>query len=174
MPQPLDPKHDQFLRLYAEQEQALHGYVRSMLPGRHEASEVMQEVIVTLWQKFEGAEDFRKWAFGVARIKVLHHLQRRQRDRHVFGDELVQQLASRQPELEDRHTTQRDALEHCLEKLPAGQHELVITAYTKGTRMDDLAARRGETAMALYKKLHRIRQALLECVRRTLAQEEPI
>ena len=61
-----------------------------------------------------------------------------------------------------------------MEKLPAGQHELVITAYTKGTRMDDLAARRGETAMALYKKLHRIRQALLECVRRTLAQEEPI
>jgi hypothetical protein len=40
--------------------------------------------------------------------------------------------------------------------------------------MDDLAAQRGETAMAIYKKLHRIRQALLECVRRTLAQEEPI
>ena len=73
-----------------------------------------------------------------------------------------------------RHTTQRDALEHCLEKLPQPQRELVLTAYTKGTRMDDLASRRGETAMAIYKKLHRIRQALLECVRRTLAQEEPI
>ena len=44
MPQPLDPQHDQFLRLFAEQEQALHGYVRSMLPDWHEASEVMQEV----------------------------------------------------------------------------------------------------------------------------------
>ena len=172
MPQPLDPQHDQFLRLYAEQEQALHGYVRSMLPDRHEASEVMQEVIVTLWQKFEGADDFRKWSFGVARMKVLHHLQRRMRDRHVFSEELVQQLADRQSELESRHTTQREALEHCLEKLPQGQRELVITAYTKGTRMDDLAAQRGETAMALYKKLHRIRQTLLECVRRTLTQEE--
>ena len=172
MPQPLDPQHDQFLRLYAEQEQALHGYVRSMLPDRHEASEVMQEVIVTLWQKFEGADDFRKWSFGVARMKVLHHLQRRMRDRHVFSEELVQQLADRQAELESRHTTQREALEHCLEKLPQGQRELVITAYTKDTRMDDLAAQRGETAMALYKKLHRIRQALLECVRRTLTQEE--
>ena len=173
MPQPLDPSHDQFLRHYAEQEQALHGYVRSMLPDRHEASEVMQEVIVTLWQKFEGADDFRKWSFGVARMKVLHHLQRRKRDRHVFSEELVQQLADRQAELEVRHTTQREALERCLEKLPQGQRELAITAYTKGTRMDDLAAQRGETAMALYKKLHRIRQALLECVRRTLTQEEP-
>ncbi len=172
MPQPLDPQHDQFLRLYAEQEQALHGYVRSMLPDRHEASEVMQEVIVTLWQKFEGADDFRKWAFGVARMKVLHHLQRRKRDRHVFGEELVQKLADRQAVLEERHTTQSEALEHCLEKLPQEQRELVLTAYTKGTRMDDLATRRGETAMALYKKLHRIRQALLECVRRTLTLEE--
>lgn len=172
MPPPPDLQHDQFLRLYAEQEQALHGYVRSMLPDRHESSEVMQEVIVTLWQKFEGAEDFRKWAFGVTRMKVLHHLQRRKRDRLVFGDDLAQQLADRQEELESRHTTQREALEHCLEKLPQGQRELVITAYTKGTRMDDLAAQRGETAMAIYKKLHRIRQALLECVRRTLTQEE--
>lgn len=169
---PLDPQHDQFLRLYAEQEQALHGYVRSMLPDRHEASEVMQEVIVTLWQKFEGADNFRKWAFGVARMKVLHHLQRRKRDRHVFGEELVLQLANRQTELEECHTTQSEALEHCLEKLTQEQRELVLTAYTKGTRMDDLATRRGETATALYKKLHRIRQALLECVRRTLTLEK--
>ena len=74
--------------------------------------------------------------------------------------------------MEVRHTKQREALEHCLEKLPQGQRELVIKAYTKGTRMDDLAVQRGETAMALYKKLHRIRQALLECVRRTLTQED--
>jgi len=174
MPQPLDPQQDQFLRLYAEQEQSLHGYVRSMLPDRHAASEVMQEVIVTLWQKFEGADDFRKWAFGVARMKVLHYLQRRKRDRHVFSEELVQQLAERQAELGPRHTTHREALEHCLEKLHHDQRVLVLTAYTKGTRMDDLAAQRGETAMALYKKLHRLRQGLLECVRRTLALEEPV
>lgn len=172
MPQPLDPQHTQFLRLYAEQEQALHGYVRSMLPDRHETSEVMQEVIVTLWEKYEGAVDFKRWAFGVARIKVLHHLQRRQRDRHVFGEELVMQLADRQALLEERHSTQREALEHCLQKLPEPQRELVLRAYTKDTRIESLAAQRGETAMALYKKLHRIRQALLECVRKTLSQEE--
>jgi RNA polymerase sigma-70 factor (ECF subfamily) len=46
------PPHDQFLRLYAECEVALHTFVRSMLPTREEALEVMQEVIVILWQKF--------------------------------------------------------------------------------------------------------------------------
>jgi len=40
----LIPSTTSFSAFYAEQEQALHGYVRSMLPDRHEASEVMQEV----------------------------------------------------------------------------------------------------------------------------------
>jgi hypothetical protein len=42
----------------------------------------------------------------------------------------------------------------------------------KGTRIDEFAAQRGQTAMSLYKFLHRIRQALLECVRRTIVREE--
>lgn len=39
MLQPLDnPQHDQFLRLYAENELALHSFVRSLLPTRQEAA----------------------------------------------------------------------------------------------------------------------------------------
>lgn len=171
---PDHPSHHQFFRLYAEHEVALHTFVRSMLPTRQEASEVMQEVMVILWQKFSQVEDFRPWAFGVARLVALRHLDRRKRDRHVFDSELVNQLADESAAMSERHSDQREALESCLQKLPATQRELVIMAYTKGTRMDELAIRRGQTPMALYKLLHRIRQALLECVRRTLAQEEQI
>jgi RNA polymerase sigma-70 factor (ECF subfamily) len=171
---PEHPPHNQFLRLYAEHEVALHTFVRSMLPTREEASEVMQEVIVILWQKFSQVDDFRPWAFGVARLATLRHLERRKRDRHVFDSELVSQLADESAAMSERHSDQREALESCLQKLPATQRELVLTAYTKGTRMDDLATRRGQTPMSLYKLLHRIRQALLECVRRTLAKEETI
>ena len=171
-PPPERPQHDQFLRLYAEHEPALHTFVRSMLPNREEASEVLQDVIVVLWQKFESAQDFKKWAFGVARLEVLKFLQTRKRDRHIFDDELVNRLADRAVLLEQRHLSEREALEGCLQKLPAAQRELVLTAYTKGTRMDDLATRRGQTPMSLYKLLHRIRQALQECVRKMIAQEE--
>ena len=173
MSQPPDqPQHDQFLRLYAEHEVALHTFVRSLLPTRQEASEVMQEVIVALWQGFNSAEEFRPWAFGVARNQVRMHLRRRMRDRHVFDDELVNRLADMALAHGAQHLTEREALEGCLQKLPAAQKELVLTAYTKGIRMDDLAQRRGQTPMSLYKLLHRIRQALLACVERTLAQEE--
>jgi RNA polymerase sigma-70 factor (ECF subfamily) len=167
-----DPhQHDQFLRLYAEHEAALHTFVRSMLPNREEAAAVLQDVIVVLWQKFESAQDFKRWAYGVARMEVLKFIQTRKRDRLVFDNELVNRLADRAVLLEQRHLTERDALEGCLQKLPEAQRELVLTAYAKGTRMDDLAAQRGQTPMAFYKLLHRLRKALQDCVQQTLAQE---
>ena len=165
-------RHAQFLRHYAESEVALHTFVRSLVPTRQMASEVMQDVILVLWEKFDAAADFQGWAFGVAKNVALRHLRRQSRDRHVFDDDLVNQLADDAISLVPVHDGHREALERCLDKLPAAQRELVLTAYTKGTRMDDLATRRGQTPMALYKLLHRIRQALLECVERTLAKEE--
>ena len=170
-----DQHHDQFLRLFAAHEPALRTFVRSLLPSLADVSEVMQEVAVVLWQKFaefDATRDFRKWAFGVARYQALAYLRDRARDRHVFDDELVGRLADEAVAAGPRHEAQREALETCLQKLPAHQRELVLSAYTEGTRMDELAAQRERTAMSLYKLLHRLRQLLLECVRRTVAREE--
>ena len=170
---PSDPAFNEtFLRLYAQHEGALHAFVRALLPSRQEAAEVMQEVIVALWQGFESAREFRPWAFGVARNVVRMHLRRRQRDRHVFDDELVARLADLAEERGEEQRAEQAALEGCLQKLPLVQRELVLRAYTRGARMDELAGRRGQTPMALYKLLQRIRQALLECIERTVAREE--
>jgi len=169
-----DQQHEQFLRLLAEHEPALRTFVRALVPARGDAAEVMQSVAVVLWQKFaafDATRDFRKWAFGVARYAALAHLRDRARDRLVFNDELVDKLAGEAAAADQRHEAQREALEACLQKLPEAQRALVLGAYAPGTRIDALAAQRGQTAMALYKLLQRIRQALLECVGRTIARE---
>jgi RNA polymerase sigma-70 factor (ECF subfamily) len=130
---------------------------------------------VVLWQKFAefaASRDFRKWAFGVARYQALAYLRDRARDRLVFNDDLVNRLADEAATAAQRHEAQREALETCVQKLPETRRALVLGAYAKGTRIDELAAQRGQTAMSLYKLLQRIRQALLECVRRTIVREE--
>jgi RNA polymerase sigma-70 factor (ECF subfamily) len=175
MPDLNDQRHAQFLRLFAVHEPAIRTFVRALAPSLADTAEILQETAVTLWEKFgeyDASRDFRSWAFGIARYKTLGFLRDRQRDRHVFDDELLSQLADDTAAMEQRHSRQRDALDHCLQKLPPPQRELALAAYTKGTRMDELAARRGQTAMALYKLLQRIRQTLMECVRRTLARED--
>lgn len=175
MPNLDDQRHDQFLRLFAEHEAALHTLLRAMLPSREDANEALQETIIVLWQKFgefDPARDFRAWASGIARNKALAVLRDRKRDRHVFDEELANRLADRAALHAQSARPRREALEGCLQKLPVARRELVLSAYTKGTRMDDLATRRGQTPMSLYKLLHRIRMALLDCVERTLAMEE--
>jgi RNA polymerase sigma-70 factor, ECF subfamily len=175
MPAPDDSHHHQFLRLFAENEAAVRVYIRAMLPSRADAAEVMQEVAVVLWQKFgefDGARDFRKWAFGVARLEVLAFRRDRARDRHVFDDALLAQLADEAAAASGRHDAQREALETCLQKLTTQQRELVLRAYAPHTNIGALADERGQTPMSLYKVLHRIRQALLDCVRREILNHE--
>lgn len=167
-------RHDRFLQLYVAHEEALRGFVRSLVPTREDAREVMQETAAVLWRKFgdlSAPEEFRRWAFGVARFEALALVRDRARDRHVFGDELLDLLAREAEENADALAAERVALERCVQKLGPAQRTLVRAAYAPGARIDELAARSGRTAMSLYKTLHRIRLALAECARRQLAQE---
>jgi RNA polymerase sigma-70 factor (ECF subfamily) len=161
-------RHDLFLRLYVEHEESLRGFVRSLVPSLEDSREVMQDVAAVLWRKFEditSMDDFRRWAFGVARFVAMEFLRTRRRDRHVFGDEALRLLAVASEESEDAFEAERRALNDCLRKLPEDQRKLVEEAYQPGVRMDELAARAGRSAMALYKSLHRIRIALMNCMR---------
>ncbi len=167
-------RHDRFLRLYVEHEEALRGFVRSLVPTLEDAREVMQQTAAVLWRKFDDSADFRPWAFGVAKFEALAFLRDRARDRHVFGDEVLALLEAEAMEVAQSSEQEERALEQCLQKLSAAQRELVETAYAPGARMDELARSAGRTPMALYKSLHRIRMILADCVQLTLNQKEEL
>jgi len=169
--------HNQFLRLYVNNEEALRGYVRSLVPTMEDAREVMQETAAVLWQKFsslDSPENFRRWAFGVARFEALTFRRDKARDRHVFSEELMALLEREAEESMSTVETESNALQSCLEKLPRAQRELVEIIYTKGERIDRLALDMGKTPMSVYKTLHRIRMMLADCIRKTLAKQEGI
>lgn len=157
-----------------EHEEALRLFIRSLLFNQEETREVMQEVAVVLWRKFDDSLDslsFRRWAFGVARMEVLSFRRDRARDRHSFGNAVVELLEQTVQEDSTTLEAERTALEVCLNKLPAEQCKLVQSAYEPGVRIDEYAQEHGWTAMALYKKLHRIRLQLMECTQQELASE---
>ncbi len=166
--------HDRFLRLFMEHEDSLRVYLRSLLFSKEEMREVMQEVAVVLWKKFDEEMDslsFRKWAFGVARMEVLAFRRDRARDRLCFGEEVFDLLTTSNMEEAERLAAERQALDTCLEKLPDQDRKLLEAAYTPEVRVDVLAERLGRTAMSLYKKIHRIRLILVDCTRQELARE---
>lgn len=167
-------RHAVFLRLFTGSEGSLRVFVRSLLPTAQDAAEVMQEVALVLWERFEHfdqSRSFRAWAFGIARYQALMFLRRARSDRHVFDDALAERIADAAQEFSGRHDLQREALEACLRRLKPPQRDLVLEAYAQGARIDHVAERRGQTAMALYKTLHRIRILLLACIRGELRKE---
>ncbi len=168
-------KHKEFIRLLAEHDAAIRGFLRAILPSVSDADEAFQLTMITLWEKFdeyESSRDFKPWAFGIARFKALSQIRDRQRERLVFGDELVNRLAEDVELAGTRYLSQQEALDSCLRKLSAPLRETVLQAYTKGVRTDQLAQSLGQTPMALYKKLHRIRKTLLECVNQSISADQ--
>lgn len=167
-------EYDQFLRLYTEHEPVLRAFVRRLVPKRADAADVMQEVAIVLWRKFDQldhTENFCKWAFGVARYETLAWLRDRARDRHVFSEDLLNTFADEAIKAESYLSAQREALESCLGKMTDTDRHLVLAAYSEGARIRDIAKRSQRSIVAFYQWLHRMRVRLMDCTRRVLATE---
>jgi len=167
-------RHEQFLRHYSAHEPAIRAFVRRLVPLRTDVPDVMQEVALVLWKKFENLpdpDDFRRWAFGVAKFEALAWLRDKRRDRLVLAEDVLEQIAQDATALEPVMDSQRVVLEACLEKLPADQRALLLAAYEPGARIQDIAERSRRTVGGFYQWLHRMRLQLLDCVRRGMALE---
>jgi RNA polymerase sigma-70 factor (ECF subfamily) len=172
-PAPPDPNED-FLRLWTHHEPELRSFVHACLPRAAEVDEVMQEVSLAAWRKFPTLTDHRQfpsWACLIARYEILMARRRHARDRLVLDEDIIAKLAKEGAEEMSVRHQQLDALDGCIAKLPRERRELALGAYRPGTSMKELAAQLGRTEGSLYQLLARIRQELLRCVERTLAQE---
>ncbi len=171
-----DPKnnYEQFVALFTANEQALRSFVRSLVPSWHDADEIMQEVALVAWQKFDQFEvgtSFLKWTCVIARFKVLGYRRKFARERLAFKETLIQVMADEATRDSERRKLEYEALEGCLRKLPEKQRRWVTLAYTPGMSSKELAAELGLKPEAFYMRLNRIRRMLLDCINKTLKQE---
>lgn len=163
-----------FAQEFACHEAAIRAFVRRLVPSRNDADDIFQEVAMTLWEKFEEFHEdgnFRAWAFGISRYKVLSWLRDRGRRRLVLNSDVVEMIAEESLEEDWQLEQQRLAFRVCFEKLPSDQRDLVAEAYRAETKMQDVAAASGRSTSGFYQWLYRVRQMLLECVQRQIANE---
>lgn len=168
-------RHRAFLRQFTANEAAIRAFVRRLVPARADADDIMQEVSVVLWEKFESFRadgDFRAWAFGVARFEVLGWLRDKGRDRLVLSEKAVEKFGEEAVSTEPRLARQREALERCIVEVAPAQRDLLLRAYEPGARIAHLARESGRSEPGFYQWLYRMRKLLLECIRRRLAKEE--
>ena len=174
MPDSRHHRNEQFLRAFTTHQPAVRAFVRRLVPSRVDADDVLQDVAVVLWEKFDefrDGGDFKAWACGIARFKVLSWLRDKGRDRLVLSADVVELIADDSLRDESRLDRQRIALESCLERIPPTERALLAQAYQADAIIQSVAAASGRSVGGFYQWLYRMRQLLLECVQRELSQE---
>jgi RNA polymerase sigma-70 factor (ECF subfamily) len=172
-----EPQYEAFVRQFVACERRLRSFLRTLLPAWPDIDDVLQSTCVVAWRKFAQFEDgtsFPNWIFAIARFEALKHRRTQARSPLVFSDELLEMLAEEGAAEADRLEMERNALEHCLERLAPAQRELLEKSYQPGVRFHEIAAQAGQSATAFYKVIQRLRAALLECVQKRLAAEGSI
>ena len=167
-----DPSYEAFLTRFTRSQGDIQAYIYSLVHDMHAADDVFQTTSLELWRKYasfhEGME-FKAWALGVARNKVLHYWRSKRRDRHVFSEEVFAYLADMAVEVIEEADDRHEALLACLEGLPERQRQLISLFYGEKWPVGAIATHWNRSVHAVYKSLKMLRKALLACVEGRLA-----
>jgi len=168
-----DEGNREFLSRLLPNQKSIRNFIYSLHPHAEDLDDIMQDTVMSLWEKFDTFEldrEFLPWANRLAYFEVLRFRKKRSRDRLVFSDEMVEQLWEDAPSPNDTEAV-RLALDACLCKLDGRAREVVEARYARGASIATLAKMRSESVHQLYRILEKVRLALVSCVQRRLASE---
>jgi RNA polymerase sigma-70 factor (ECF subfamily) len=158
---------EQFAMLWVKAQPTLAAFIRSLLHDFHQTEDVLQRVAVTLVRKFDqydASRPFAAWAIGVAKFEVLYYRRERATDRHVFNDEIVDQIALGYQRFAAEADPFREALERCLQQLDGRSKTAVELRYANGLKSPAVAREMGLSPGAVRMLLCRVRQSLRDCI----------
>ena len=163
---------EQFVGLFVRHERAVFQFIFSLLPNEADAQDVMQNVAIALWRKFDeydASKPFLPWACRFAHYEVLSHRRQQNRQATLLDQDVLEQVADTYLNARAAVNQPYEALQHCLEKLPDHDRELIHEHYAGRFTIRELAERRKASVHTLYKAFQRIRRWLFDCVRQTAA-----
>jgi RNA polymerase sigma-70 factor, ECF subfamily len=166
--EPSNSPDARLVRLILENRQRLFAYIYSRVPSKADTEDLIQETFLTACAKFDEFEpgtDFFAWVRQIAYYKIKHFQRTFARSRVIFDGRLLENIEETtdalMPELEEYTRS----LTTCMEKLKPRDRKMIEQRYAEGGGVDAAARISGRSTVATYKALHRVREALLRCVR---------
>lgn len=170
-----DDKYSRFLQLFMPVQLALRRFVMAHMPDFHQSEDVLQEIALILWRKFDdydGKSEFAAWAFGIARNKMMASKRDFARRHEVVTDELSDKLADKLVGLAHEESLYLKYVESCMDKMPEIQRSVIRMKYFNEYSIEKIATTVGRSNMAIRGLLCRMRDALAECMRNAMRLEE--
>jgi RNA polymerase sigma-70 factor, ECF subfamily len=167
-------REESFIALLTQHKHQLFNLIFCMVQSLPDTEDVFQQATMALWNKFDEFQpgtDFGAWASRVARYRALNFIRSKRRERVLFSEALVDQLAECQFDSAEVQDARLRALASCREKLSQADQMLISICYAGRGTIRDSAKLVGRPAGAVYDSLSRIRGALYDCIARTLSRE---
>ena len=174
---PQDSRTAEFLTLFLSCQRQLYVFVRSHTPSAHEADDLVQEISVVLWEKFDSYrsdESFVRWACGVARMKLLQYRQDcRKRSRVISGldEELMDLVLNETLEFTETASLLSESLRKCMEKLSPWQVVVLRERFESEKSVKQIAQSVQRTESSVYKTLQGIYDSLYDCIQTELSRK---
>jgi len=162
---------EKFTALWTAAQPTITAFIRTLVPSFQQSEEVLQRVAIALFRKFgqyDSQRSFAAWAVGVAKYEVLYYRRQYATDRHVFDDELVEELSLSYEQFVHEADPFREALEVCLEELQGRPKQAITLKYEQSLKSSAIASRLRLSAGAVRILLWRARLMLRECVERRM------
>ncbi len=173
-----DQQYDRFMSLFVGSERAIRAYIRSMVRSIQDVDDLMQNVGLACWNKFDqfdpegSCQDFIRWCCVISRFEVMRFRRSRARDRLVLSEEVIELLATEAEDRLQRSEAERQALNLCLQKLTETERRLLLSIHTQGDSISQIAAESNEKSRRLYSKVNMLRDLVADCVRKSIPQWE--
>ena len=162
-----DDQHREYIRLVSENRHRIFGYIYSLTGNRANSEDLLQEALITMWEKFDTFDqetNFIAWAFKIAYFKTKNFQRKTYNSKVIFDEEVMEKVAAVLVEGTPRLDQRYDVLQGCLQKLSERDRDFILSRYQPGARVESVADHYGRKIQAAYKALSRIRKRLYDCV----------
>lgn len=165
---------ERLARLWSEVEGNVQAYVGAAIRGFQDAEDVTQQVALTVARRFDeydASRPFIAWALWLAKSRIIDFYRKRDREKVIFDDEVLDKLAAALVERQPERSARQVALETCLEKLPEKSRTMLNLRYMEEQPIEAVAQAIRSTPGSVRVMLFRVREVLAECIQQQIAQE---
>ncbi len=168
-------KVNEFLRLIMANQKPIYALILGMIPNRDDAEDIFQETVLVMWSKFDSFErgtSFTAWGIKIAKYKIFQAHRRNARNNFRFSQAAFESLQGKSDNFVKNIERRMQALRKCIRKLSKRDYDLIQMRYENELAIKTIAERLGRTVQSIYKRMARINDSLIRCIRRMLAMEE--
>lgn len=154
-------------RQWIEIQPILFAYIRTSVSNYADAEDLLQVVAQDIVAKYEGYDSSRPfigWVLWLAKSRIIDHYRKQGRDKLVFGEEALSCLATASEKLPAEASWRQEALDECIQKLPAKSVQLLEMRYVDDMKPQEMSEALGTTSGTVRVALTRLRKAIAQCV----------